>query len=105
MERIDARTRELALDELPDWVHDPERDALTRNFVFHDFARAFAFLTEVALLAERRNHHPEWSNVYQRVRVAWTTHEAGGLTPIDIEMARATERIGRQFGALPPPGA
>ena len=101
MDRIDARTRELALDELPDWGWDAERDALSREFSFPDFARAFAFMTEVALLAERRNHHPEWSNVYQRVHITWTSHDAGGLTPLDLEMARATERIGRHGGALP----
>ena len=59
--------------------------------MFADFAEAFAFMTQVALIAEKRNHHPEWSNVYNKVEITWTTHDAGGLTDRDIELARACD--------------
>ncbi|MCA3237101.1 MAG: 4a-hydroxytetrahydrobiopterin dehydratase [Curvibacter sp.] len=78
-----------ALAQLPGWQLEPRRPALVRQFVFSDFSAAFAFMTRVALLAERMNHHPEWFNVYNRVDVALTTHDAGGVTASDVEMARA----------------
>lgn len=86
-ERIDA------LDGLPDWDHDDGRDAITRRFVFADFSEAFAFMTRVALLAERADHHPEWSNVWNRVDVTLTTHDAGGLSSRDIAMAQAIDAV------------
>lgn len=64
------------------------RDALACNFLFRDFRQAFAFMSEVALLAEKADHHPEWSNVYNRVNVVLTTHDAGGITAKDIELAQ-----------------
>ncbi len=81
--------RELAT--VPHWRHDPQRRAIVREFVFPDFVQAFAFMTRVALEAERRNHHPDWSNVYNRVTIALTTHDAGGLTERDFELARAID--------------
>jgi 4a-hydroxytetrahydrobiopterin dehydratase len=72
----------------PNWSRDDKRDAITREFVFADFNRAFAFMTQVALAAEKADHHPEWSNVYNKVRVTLTTHDAGGLTQKDLELAR-----------------
>jgi 4a-hydroxytetrahydrobiopterin dehydratase len=73
---------------LPDWQPVDGRDALHRRFVFADFNRAFAFMTQIALKAEQMNHHPEWSNVWNRVDVTLSTHDAGGLTALDIELAR-----------------
>ncbi len=70
------------------WSKDQTRDAITREFVFPDFNRAFAFMTQVALAAEKADHHPEWSNVYNKVRVTLTTHDAGGVTQKDLELAR-----------------
>jgi 4a-hydroxytetrahydrobiopterin dehydratase len=70
------------------WNREEKRDAITRQFVFADFNRAFAFMTQVALAAEKADHHPEWSNVYNKVRITLTTHDAGGLTQKDLDLAR-----------------
>ena len=85
--------REDALDGLPDWDHDEARDAITRSFTFADFSEAFGFMARVALLAEKADHHPEWSNVYNRVEILLTTHDAGGLSERDIEMAQAIDAL------------
>ncbi|MFO1183144.1 4a-hydroxytetrahydrobiopterin dehydratase [Ottowia sp.] len=82
------------LQALPDWRHETERGGLiAREFKFHDFAQAFGFMAQVAVIAESRNHHPEWFNVYNRVQVTLTTHDAGGLTMKDIELARTMDRV------------
>jgi 4a-hydroxytetrahydrobiopterin dehydratase len=73
---------------LPDWREVDGRDAITRTFAFKDFNEAFGFMTRVALVAEKLNHHPEWSNVYRTVEVVLSTHDAGGLTDLDIRLAR-----------------
>ncbi len=70
-----------------------KRTAITRDFEFHDFSEAFAFMTRVALLAEKYDHHPEWSNVYKRVHITLTTHAANGLSARDIDMAKAIDKI------------
>jgi len=75
----------------PGWQRTSGRDAIARRFEFKDFSAAFAFMTRVALLAEKMDHHPEWSNVYNKVDVALTTHDAGGVTEKDIKMALAME--------------
>ena len=82
-----------ALDGLPEWDYDEARDAITRSIVFSDFVEAFGFMTQVALIAEKADHHPEWTNVYNRVAVLLTTHDAGGLSGRDIEMAEAIDAI------------
>lgn len=87
VEQLSDAERADALDGLPDWDYDDGRDAITRQFAFADFSEAFAFMTRVALLAEVADHHPEWSNVYNRVEILLTTHDAGGLSERDIEMA------------------
>jgi 4a-hydroxytetrahydrobiopterin dehydratase len=81
------------LDGLDEWDYDDGRDAITRTIVFADFVEAFGFMTQVALIAERANHHPEWKNVWNRVEILLTTHDAGGLSPRDIEMAEAIDAI------------
>lgn len=91
MEKLDAARLTELLASVPDWQHDAERGAITRSFTFADFRQAFAFMTEVALAAERRDHHPEWSNVWNRVHVAWSTHDAHGLTQRDFDMARVCD--------------
>jgi len=85
------------LAALPQWRHDEQRDAIAREFVFVDFAQAFAFMTQLALVAERLGHHPEWFNVYNRVDIVMTTHDAGGLTALDIEFARRADAAYRRF--------
>ena len=83
------------LASLPAWRYDAQRGGLiTREFKFTDFPAAFGFMAQLALHAERNDHHPEWSNVYNRVMITLTTHDAGGLTMKDIEFARAADRIG-----------
>jgi 4a-hydroxytetrahydrobiopterin dehydratase len=93
IEQLDEDERAAALDELGDWDFDDARDALTRQFVFGDFSEAFAFMTRVAILAEKADHHPEWSNVYNRVDIALTTHDAGGLSHRDVDLAKAIDAI------------
>ena len=85
---VDAEI-ELALAGLPGWNRDGE--AIVRRYRFADFTHAFAFMARVALLAEKADHHPEWSNVYNRVEVRLTTHDAGGLTARDIALATAID--------------
>jgi 4a-hydroxytetrahydrobiopterin dehydratase len=79
---------EAALAGLEGWRAAEGRDALVKSFRFEDFNAAFGFMTRVALLAEKMDHHPEWSNIYNRVEVLLATHEAGGVTARDVEMAR-----------------
>lgn len=93
VEPLSEAEREDALEGLPEWDLDEGRDAIARQFVFADFSQAFAFMTRVALLAEKADHHPEWSNVWNRVDVLLTTHDAGGLSHRDIEMAEAIDAL------------
>jgi 4a-hydroxytetrahydrobiopterin dehydratase len=90
--KLDAAERAQALKELHGWRAEEGRDALTKTFVFQDFVEAFGFMTKVALIAERMDHHPEWSNVYKTVNVLLTTHDAGGLTAKDVTLARAMDQ-------------
>jgi len=87
----DARTR--ALDGLAGWTVTEGRDAIAKTFTFKDFNAAFGFMARVACLAETMDHHPEWFNVYNRVDVTLSTHDAGGLTDLDIRMARFMDDI------------
>lgn len=93
VEQLTEEERARALDRLDEWDYDEARDALTRRFTFDDFSAAFAFMTRVALLAEKADHHPEWSNVWNRVDILLTTHDAGGLSERDIKMARAIDAL------------
>lgn len=93
IERLSGAERSDALDGLPDWDYDEARDAITRRFGFKDFSEAFAFMTRVAMLAETADHHPEWSNVYNRVDILLTTHDAGGLSERDIELAERIDAL------------
>jgi 4a-hydroxytetrahydrobiopterin dehydratase len=81
----------LHLAAVPQWAHDAEQGTLRRDFLFADFAAAFAFMTRVALAAERADHHPAWSNVGNRVSIALSTHSAGGVTLRDFELALAID--------------
>ncbi len=86
--------RQDALKALPDWDYDANRDAISRKFEFSDFAEAFAFMTRVAIHAEKADHHPEWFNVYNKVDITLTTHDAGtngGLSRRDVDLAKTIE--------------
>ena len=89
--KLDPARRAEALQALPLWREVPGRDAIRREFRFADFNAAFAFMTRAALLAEKLDHHPEWSNVYNKVDVTLTTHDCAGLSDRDIAMARAMD--------------
>lgn len=93
IEPLTEEERADALDALPDWDLDEARDAITRTVQFADFPQAFGFMTRVALVAEKMDHHPEWTNVWNRVDILLTTHDAGGLSPRDIELAQAIDAM------------
>lgn len=99
MDRLEPATVGNMLATQPEWKHDEQRGAITREFVFPDFTQAFAFMTEVALAAEKRNHHPEWFNVYNKVVMTLTTHDAGGLTLRDFDLAGFSDNVFRRFQA------
>jgi 4a-hydroxytetrahydrobiopterin dehydratase len=85
--------RNAALGELPEWTLARQGKAIARTFAFADFSEAFAFMTRAALLAEKADHHPEWFNVYNRVEVTLTTHDADGLSQRDVAMAKAMDAL------------
>ena len=91
IEPLPPGERDRLASSLPRWRLLPDRDAITRDFKFKDFSAAWGFMARVALLAERHDHHPEWSNVYGRVSIILTTHDAGGLSERDIALARAID--------------
>jgi len=93
--RLGPAGREQALRAVPDWQYDEARGGIRRIFRFADFPAAFAFMTAVAAVAEAHRHHPEWTNVYNRVDVLWTTHDCGGLSALDIELAAAMDGLYR----------
>jgi len=87
----EARTRALA--RLRGWAEVKGRDAISKKFVFADFNQAFGFMARAALMAEKLDHHPEWSNVYKTVEVTLSTHDAGGLTELDVKLAEAMDKF------------
>jgi 4a-hydroxytetrahydrobiopterin dehydratase len=93
VDQLSEAERAEALDALPDWDYDEGRDAISRSIVFTDFAEAFGFMSQVALIAERADHHPEWTNVWNRVEITLTTHDAGGLSARDVDLATAIDSI------------
>lgn len=97
-EKLAGEKRRAALASISAWRETEGRDAISRNFRFSDFNAAFGFMARAALVAEKLDHHPEWSNVYNRLEVTLTTHSAGGLTQLDIELAQAMDRIAAATG-------
>ncbi|MEQ1725560.1 MAG: 4a-hydroxytetrahydrobiopterin dehydratase [Sphingopyxis sp.] len=89
--KLNETQRAALLAAHGEWTHDAGRDAVTRTFIFADFSAAFGFMTRVAMLAEAMDHHPEWSNVYNRVTITLTTHDADGLSARDAKMVAAIE--------------
>lgn len=92
-EKLSETAREEAMSGLTDWSYDAAGAALTRKFKFSGFGEAFAFMTRVALLAEKAGHHPDWSNSYDTVTVTLSTHSEGGVTRKDIDLAQAIEKV------------
>jgi 4a-hydroxytetrahydrobiopterin dehydratase len=90
---LDDAERATLATTLADWTKTPDRDAIRRAFTFKNFNQAWGFMTRVALLAEKQNHHPEWSNVWNKVQIELTTHDAGGLTDNDVKLARAIDTL------------
>ena len=91
--KLDDESRAAALAELTAWTACPDRDAIERTYQFADFIDAFAFMTRVALHAEKMNHHPEWFNVYKTVKVTLTTHDVSGVSNLDIKLAKTMDRL------------
>jgi 4a-hydroxytetrahydrobiopterin dehydratase len=96
VERLDEAARAGLAAALPEWKPAEGRDAIRREFRFRDFNEAWGFMARVALLAEAQDHHPEWSNVYNRVDILLTTHDAGGLSERDLRLARAIDGLAKR---------
>jgi 4a-hydroxytetrahydrobiopterin dehydratase len=92
-QKLSGDARKQALARLKNWSEVSGRDAISRKFVFADFNQAFGFMTRAALVAERIDHHPEWFNVYKTVEVTLATHDAGGVTENDIQLAEAMDKL------------
>jgi 4a-hydroxytetrahydrobiopterin dehydratase len=99
VKRFSAEERKAALKELSGWSEMSGREAFARTFTFKDFNEAFGFMARVALLAEKHDHHPEWKNVYKTVEVTLSTHDVGGVSERDVDLAKAMNAIARQLGA------
>jgi 4a-hydroxytetrahydrobiopterin dehydratase len=93
VQKLSEAARQSALAKLDGWSEVTGRDAITRKFSFKDFNEAFGFMTRAALIAEKLDHHPEWFNVYNRVEVTLSTHDAGGVTERDVKLAESMNRL------------
>lgn len=93
MAKLSGETRGKVLAELQGWRAVEGRDAIAKSFAFKDFNQAFAFMTRVALMAEKMDHHPEWSNVYNKVDIVLTSHDVGGITERDIRLAKFIDQV------------
>jgi 4a-hydroxytetrahydrobiopterin dehydratase len=93
-DKLNADARKAALAKLAGWSEVAGRDAISKKYVFKDFNEAFGFMTRAALVAEKMDHHPEWFNVYKTVQVTLSTHDAGGVTELDVKLAQAMDKIG-----------
>jgi 4a-hydroxytetrahydrobiopterin dehydratase len=93
IEKLTGRARAQALKQLRRWTKVRGRDAITRKFQFKNFDQAWRFMSRVALLAKKMDHHPEWFNVYSKVEITLSTHDAGGLSLRDIRLARAIDKL------------
>src|ERR1700704_2531601 len=94
-QKLTGEARKAALARLAGWSEVKGREAIGKTFVFKDFNEAFGFMTRAALVAEKMDHHPEWRNVYKTVEVELSTHDAGGVTGLDIELAKAMNAIAK----------
>ena len=96
-QRLDAATATARLVHMPGWVLAADGLSMSRPYVFADFRAAFGFMTQVALAAEKADHHPEWFNVYNRVDIRLTTHDAGGLSERDFSLAAVADAVAKQM--------
>ena len=92
-QKLTGESRKSALAKLGGWSEVTGRDAITKKFIFKDFNQAFGFMARAALVAEKLDHHPEWFNVYKTVEVTLSTHDASGLTELDVKLAEAMDKI------------
>jgi 4a-hydroxytetrahydrobiopterin dehydratase len=92
-QKLSGAARKSALSRLKGWSEVGDRDAISKKFVFADFNEAFGFMTRAALVAEKLDHHPEWFNVYKTVEVTLSTHDAGGVTELDIKLAETMDKF------------
>jgi 4a-hydroxytetrahydrobiopterin dehydratase len=92
-QKLAAQERQSALGKLSGWSEVKGRDAISKKFVFADFNQAFGFMARAALVAEKMDHHPEWFNVYKTVEVTLSTHDAGGVTELDVKLALAMDKL------------
>ncbi|MEA2975100.1 MAG: 4a-hydroxytetrahydrobiopterin dehydratase [Alphaproteobacteria bacterium] len=92
-QKLAGEARKTALKKLSGWTEVQGRDAITRKFTFKDFNEAFGFMTRAALVAEKMDHHPEWFNVYKTVEVTLSTHDAGGVTELDVKLAETMNKL------------
>lgn len=100
VEKLTGAARKAALAPLKHWKKVPGRDAIAKDYRFGDFNEAFGFMTRVAIKADAMDHHPEWSNVYNRVSITLTTHDAGGVSQRDVDLAKFIDSIaGRKAAA------
>jgi len=95
--RFNDAERSAALKQTPQWELAEDGDAISRQFKFRNFNQAFGFMTQVALQAEKLNHHPEWFNVYSTLDVKLTTHDAGGLTDLDFRLAKFMDKVAEKY--------
>lgn len=92
-QKLSPEARKAALAKLSGWSDAAGRDAIAKTFTFKDFNQAFGFMTRAALVAEKMDHHPEWFNVYKKVEVTLSTHDAGGVTELDVKLAEAMDKV------------
>ncbi|WEK04273.1 MAG: 4a-hydroxytetrahydrobiopterin dehydratase [Candidatus Devosia phytovorans] len=93
VEKFDGAQRKAALDTLKGWTYDDGQGAISKTFKFKDFSEAFGFMARVALAAQQADHHPDWSNSYNSVAITLSTHDAGGLSQKDIDLAQAIDKL------------
>jgi len=93
VDKLEPAAREAALQKLNGWIYDPTTDAISHDFKFKNFSEAFSFMTRVALAAEKMDHHPEWSNVYNKVDILLSSYDADGLTERDIRLAKFIDQV------------
>ena len=101
-DRLVGAARQAALGEIHGWAEVQDRDAIRKSYHFGNFSEAWGFLARVALIAEKMDHHPEIFNVYNRVELVLSTHDAGGLSPLDIRLAQAVDELAPERDRRPP---
>jgi len=99
VERLAGVARKTALKELHGWSEVEDRDAIRKTYHFGNFVEAWGFMSQVALIAEKMDHHPEWFNVYNRVEVTLATHDADGVTELDVKLATFMDGAAQALGA------